>query len=94
MIVIVRANGESFPASLAPIPRRILVDMSNVFGQTTLACVCTGTARASEAFANVISPGAIGQRADILKNWTPFSALEWFGERRKFSSRTSSALSA
>ena len=37
MVVIVRANGEAFSASLTPIPGRILVDMSDVFVQTTLA---------------------------------------------------------
>ena len=79
MIVIVRANGEVFPASVAPIPCCILVDMSRVFGQTTLTCVRTGTPWAHEALANVFSPGVIGQRADVLKRWTPFSALVWFG---------------
>ena len=37
MIVIVRANGEAFPASLTPISGSILMDMSHMFGQTTLA---------------------------------------------------------
>ena len=37
MVVIVRANREAFPASLTPIPGRILVDVSHVFGQTILA---------------------------------------------------------
>ena len=37
MIEIVRANGEAFPASLTPIPGRIIMDVSQVFGQTTIA---------------------------------------------------------
>ena len=99
MVVIVRPNGESFPASLTPIPGRILVDMSDVFVQTTLAWVCTGTAWAHEALDNVFSPGAIGQRVGVmvfgvLTRRTKFSALIWFGERIVFSSHTSSALSA
>ena len=45
MVVIVRANGEAFPASLTPIPGCIIVDVSDVFGQTTLTDVRTGTAQ-------------------------------------------------
>ena len=67
MVVIVRANGEAFPASITPTPGCILVDVTDVFGQTTLACVRTGTARAREALANVFSPGVIGQRAGVIK---------------------------
>ena len=37
VVVIVRANGESFPASLTPIPGRIIVDVPDVFVQTTIA---------------------------------------------------------
>ena len=36
MVVIVRANGEAFPAFVTPIPGRILVDVSHVFGQTSI----------------------------------------------------------
>ena len=61
-IIVVRAYQTSFPASVTPIPGRILVDVSHVFGQTTLACVRTGTAWAGEALANVFGPGVIGHR--------------------------------
>ena len=67
MIVIVRANDEAFPTSVTPIPGRILVDVSDMFVQTTLACVRTGTAWAHEALANVFSPGVIGQRVGVIK---------------------------
>ena len=56
-----------FPASLAPISGCILVDVSDMFVQTTLTCVCTGTAWTREALANVFSPGVIGQRAGVIK---------------------------
>ena len=93
MVVIVRASGEAFPTCLAPISGCILVDVSHMFVQTTLACVRTGTAWAHEALANVFSPGVIGQRADVLKRWTPFSALVWFRKRWRVSSHTRSILS-
>ena len=62
VVVIVRSNGESFPASVTPIPGRILVDVSHVFGQTTFTCERTGTAWTHEALAKVI-----GQQAGVLK---------------------------
>ena len=97
MIGIVRANGESFHASVTSIPGRIFMDMPNVFGQTTLTCVREGTLWAHESLANGFSPGVItdvvGQRRGVLKRWTQFSGLVWFGERWRFSSDTSAALS-
>ena len=93
MTVIVRANGESFPASRTPISGSILVDVSHVFGQITLTCVRTGTVWAREALGNVFSPGVIRQRADVLDCWTQFSALVWFRKRWRVSSHTRSILS-
>ena len=67
MVVLVRANDEAFPTSVTPIPGHILVDKSDVFGQTALACVCTGTVWAHEALANVFSHGVIGKRVGVIK---------------------------